>query len=57
MKQKRKQFTKRRTRYLNLIYEIAKYRIAGKQPPAELLQKARDAAISASIPREKLENI
>ena len=57
MKQKRKNISNRRSRYLNLIYEIAKFKLAGKTPPAELLQQSRDAAINASISRGKLENI
>ena len=57
MKQKRKNISHRRSRYLNLIYEITKYKMAGKTPPAELLQKARYAAINASIPKEGLEYI
>ena len=56
MKQKHKNHANRRSRYFELIYEITKYKLAGKSPPAELLQKARDAAINASIPREELEN-
>jgi len=56
MKQKRKNFCNRRSRYFELIYEITKYQLEGKPPPAELLHKARDAAINASIPREELEN-
>jgi hypothetical protein len=57
MKQRRKNLNNRRSRYLNLIYEITKYKLSGKQPPAELLRKVRDAAIKASIPRDQLENI
>ncbi len=57
MKQKRTNLSNCRSRYLSIIYKITKYQLAGKQPPAELLQKARDAAINASIPREELENI
>ncbi len=57
MKQKRKNISNRRSRYLYLIYEITKYKLTGKTPPAELLQKARDAAINASIPKEGLEDI
>ena len=57
MKQKRKNISNRRSRYLNLIYEITKYKLAGKTPPTELLQKARNASINASIPKEGLENI
>ena len=57
MKQNRKNTSNRRSRYLNLIYEITKYKLAGKTPPAELLQKVRDAAIKASFPKEGLENI
>ena len=57
MRQKGKNIPNRRSRYLNLIYEITKYKLAGKTPPAELLQKARDAAINASLSRGKLESI
>ena len=57
MKHRPKNITKCRARYLDLIYEITKYKLSGKHPPAELLEKARKAAIKASISREQLENI
>ena len=43
--------------YLKLKYEITTYRMSGEQPPEELLQQVREAALQASIPKDELENI
>jgi hypothetical protein len=41
VKKSKKHSINYRLQYLKLIYEVTKYRIAGKCPPAHLLEKVR----------------
>jgi len=49
MKKRKKHYSNYKSQYFELIYEVAKYRIAGKCPPAHLLEQVRKIEPLAKI--------
>jgi len=57
MTKKQKYLLANKFEFLKLAYRITKYKMAGEEPPEELLEKVRAARITAGFSREELENI
>jgi len=57
MTKQEKNLLKNKREYLKLAYYITKYRLAGQDVPAELLERVRTARISGNFTREELDNI
>lgn len=47
-----KNLLKHQKQYLHLQYQITQHLLAGKNPPKELVEKARETGLLAEIPNE-----
>ena len=45
-----KEFMERQSEYLNLLNKLTQLRLAGEQPPEELVKQARELGTAAHIP-------
>jgi len=52
-----KELIKYKKKYLNLVNQITRLQLAGKNPPEELLKKAQETGSSAEIPETFLKSI
>ena len=57
MKKQQKYLLANKLEYLKLAYIISRYRLSGKKPPKNLIERARVTRILANYYTEELENI
>jgi hypothetical protein len=57
MTKKQKYLLKCKSEFLKLAYRITRYKMEGKEPPQELIEKVRMARITADFSTEELKNV
>ena len=57
MTKKQKYLLKYKSEFLKLAYRITRYKMEGKEPPQELIEKVRMARSTADFSTEELKNI